>query len=153
MSLEISNRQSILTIEEDLIGQLETILSLVLEKEEVAEETEVSLSFVDPEEIQELNRTYRNRDMPTDVLSFPASKEFQSGEVLVLGDVVISTQAVTDQAEEYGHSEKRELAYLFVHGLLHLLGYDHLEESEKSLMRKKEEEILQIIDLSRKAVD
>ena len=153
MSLEISNRQSILSIDEDLTGQLETILSLILEKEEVAEEAEVSLSFVDSGEIQELNRAYRNRDVPTDVLSFPAPKEFQCGEIIVLGDVVISTQAVINQAEEYGHSEKRELAYLFVHGLFHLLGYDHLQEKERSLMRKKEEEILQIIDLSRKAVD
>ena len=113
----------------------------------------VSVSFVSMEEIHDLNRDYRNVDRPTDVLSFPM---FERGaipklgeEEIELGDVVICTDKAKEQAEEYGHSYERELIYLFVHSLFHLLGYDHEEESEKKVMRTKEELVMERLDIKR----
>lgn len=111
--------------------------------------------FVTAEEIRELNRETRGVDRETDVLSFPAlngikpfTKEnypfdydAEKGEVN-LGNIVICSEVASRQAEEYGHGELRENCYLFVHGLLHLLGYDHIEEKDRALMREKEELIL-----------
>ena len=113
---------------------------------------ELSLTIVEPEEIRELNREYRRVDKVTDVLSFPQFEnmgEMPSDGEICLGDVVICDEKVRQQAEEYGHSYDRELVYLFVHSLLHLAGYDHMEEDEKTIMRTKEEEIMQQVDLRR----
>lgn len=113
---------------------------------------ELSLTIVEPEEIRELNREYRRIDKVTDVLSFPQFEnmgEMPSDGEICLGDVVICDEKVRQQAEEYGHSYDRELVYLFVHSLLHLAGYDHMEEDEKTIMRTKEEEIMQQVDLRR----
>ena len=116
---------------------------------------EISVSFVDDEAIHELNREYRNVDRVTDVLSFPM---FEKGEVaealceyglLELGDVVINAEQCKRQAEEYGHSYERELVYLFVHSMFHLLGYDHEEDSQKTEMRAKEESVMQKLELGR----
>ena len=113
---------------------------------------ELSLTIVKPEEIRELNKEYRGVDKVTDVLSFPQFEDMgqipEEGEIC-LGDVVICDEKVRQQAEEYGHSYDRELVYLFVHSLLHLAGYDHMEEDEKTIMRTKEEEIMQQVDLRR----
>lgn len=118
-----------------------------------AGEYSVSVSFVDMEEIHRLNREYRNVDSPTDVLSFPM---FERGtipelgeEEIELGDVVICTDKAKEQADEFGHSYERELIYLFVHSLFHLLGYDHEEESEKKEMRAKEELVMERLDIRR----
>ncbi|MDR1797588.1 MAG: rRNA maturation RNase YbeY [Clostridiales Family XIII bacterium] len=97
------------------------------------EDAEISLSFVSPEAMKSLNNRYRAVDAVTDVLSFPQE------DMAFLGDVVICTERAKEQAAAYGHGEERELVYLFVHGLLHLLGYDHEEEGERALMRAKEE--------------
>ena len=119
---------------------------------------EISLSFVPAEEIHELNRQYRGVDRVTDVLSFPLVEDLKelnsSGEderEIPLGDVVICLAKAEEQAAEYGHSREREIVYLFVHSMLHLLGYDHMEEDEKRQMRMKEEEIMQALDLRREA--
>ena len=99
-----------------------------------------------------VNREYRGIDKVTDVLSFPQFEnmgEMPSDGEICLGDVVICDEKVRQQAEEYGHSYDRELVYLFVHSLLHLAGYDHMEEDEKTIMRTKEEEIMQQVDLRR----
>ena len=126
---------------------------------------EISLSFVSQEEIQRLNKMYRNIDNYTDVLSFPmieyeTAGEFdflenqpecfhpESGEAL-LGDIVISKEKVISQAEEYGHSPLREYAFLIAHSMLHLLGYDHMEEQERLVMEKKQNEILERLGISR----
>lgn len=118
--------------------------------------TQVSVSFVSKEEIRALNKKYRNVDKVTDVLSFP---QFENNKELCaaldlfgvadLGDVVICVEKCREQAEEYGHSFDRELVYLFVHSMLHLLGYDHMEEADKKVMREREEVIMAGLKLTR----
>ena len=113
---------------------------------------EVSFSFADEEEIRRLNTAYRDKDAVTDVLSFPQYddlRELDNEEEICLGDVVICGRVARRQAEEYGHSYERELLYLFVHSILHLLGYDHMEEEEKRQMRIREEYVMEKIGLTR----
>jgi len=108
--------------------------------------------FVDDAYIQGLNQQYRGIDAPTDVLSFAMQEgePFPEEGELILGDVVISLETARRQASEYGHSLAREVAYLAVHGVLHLLGYDHGGEDDRRVMRNKEEEILARLNLSPK---
>lgn len=118
---------------------------------------EVSLSFVSPEEIRELNKKTRNIDKQTDVLSFPninlkpmakiKIKDFKDDinpetHNLMLGDIIICEQVAKENAENFGHSYERELCYLVLHGFLHLLGFDHMEEDDKKIMRALEEAVL-----------
>ena len=114
---------------------------------------EISVTFVDLDEIHELNKQYRGVDKPTDVLSFPQFDDLEEEipEVCEIcpGDVVICEQKAREQAEEFGHSFERELVYLFTHSVLHLLGYDHMEDDEKKAMREREEEIMKQIGLMR----
>ena len=125
-------------------------------------DVEISLSFVSLDEIYELNKTYRGVDRPTDVLSFPmfetieeledacagAAEAGEDGAQLVpLGDVVICMDKIREQAAELGHTEEREMVYLFTHSVLHLLGYDHETEEDKRLMRAREEEIMEELGL------
>ena len=117
---------------------------------------ELSVSFVSEEEIHDLNREHRGVDRKTDVLSFPQFEDLDDieeglgmfGEIS-LGDVVICRDVCAEQAKEYGHSYERELIYLFVHSILHLLGYDHEEPEEKAEMRKREEAVMDKIGLPR----
>ena len=109
----------------------------------------VSVSFVSNEFIHNLNRDYRNIDRPTDVISFAfldgeenKEKILKSKDVVPLGDIYISIDKAKEQAEEYGHSLKRELSFLFVHGLLHLLGYDHMSKEDEEVMFPLQEKIL-----------
>ena len=114
---------------------------------------EISVTFVDLDKIHELNKQYRGVDKPTDVLSFPQFDDLEEEipEVceICLGDVVICEQKAREQAEEFGLSFERELVYLFTHSVLHLLGYDHMEDDEKKAMREREEEIMKQIGLMR----
>ena len=113
---------------------------------------EISITFVSTEEIHELNQIYRDNDRVTDVLSFPqyeSTEEMNQGGPLCLGDVVICPEQALLQADEYGHSGERELVYLFVHSVFHLLGYDHMEDDEKTEMRELEEKIMSRIGLVR----
>ena len=145
---------------EDIIRQM---VVAALDYENCPYEAEVSVTVVDDKEIQEINKTYRNIDKATDVLSFPMyeyekAADFdnlddsafnpESGELL-LGDIVISSEKVTAQAKEYGHSKEREFAFLLVHSMLHLLGYDHMEEEERLVMESKQKEILELNDYKR----
>jgi len=119
-----------------------------------SDEAEVSIMLVDDQRIHALNLEYRGVDRPTDVLSFALQEEMEEEpdsefEDEMLGDIVISVPRVRAQAVEYGHSFERELVYLAVHGTLHLLGYDHEEESDKQEMRQKEEEIMALLKLER----
>ena len=117
----------------------------------------ISVSFVDREEIRKLNSQYRGVDKETDVLSFPAFEagkipaemELEEGEELALGDVVICEDVCKEQAKEFGHSEEREIIYLFVHSVLHLLGYDHETEDDKEDMRAREEEVMTLLGIGR----
>ncbi len=137
----------------EMCDKLQRAAELVLETENVCgENAEISLTLVSPEEIKELNRDYRGVDSVTDVLSFPQFESVEDmpeeGEIC-LGDVVICRDRVIEQAEEFGHSYDREFVYLFVHSMLHLIGYDHMKEDEKAVMRNKEEEVMNRMDLRR----
>ena len=139
--------------EEDMTELMEEAAALILEDEGVrADEAEISVTFVTDEEIRELNAQFRGIDRATDVLSFPQFEDVQDipdEGPAVLGDVVISLERARAQAEEFGHSEKRETIYLFVHSILHLLGYDHMEEDEKKEMRAAEEKTMEKLGLAR----
>lgn len=135
---------------------VETVLTKGAQALEVGEQVEVSLVFADDEYIRELNLEYRGKDMSTDVLSFALDegdepKVVGGPEEVLLGDIIISLETASRQAEEFGHSLERELAYLTVHGLLHLLGYDHGSEPEKLRMREQEERVLSLAGISREA--
>lgn len=140
MSLEIEGFDDLVN-EEEIRGYVEK----VLEKEyDSKTPVYVSLLFTGNDEIQVINREYRDKDQPTDVISFAyhETEDFDIGPYDTLGDIVISLERVVEQAKEYNHSPKRELFYVLTHGILHLLGYDHIEEEERKEMRAKEEEIL-----------
>lgn len=118
----------------------------------------ITITFTTPEEIHKINKEYRQVDRPTDVLSFPMFEKDELDEKIksgdfpyedVLGDVIISIEKVREQAEEYGHSFERELSYMLVHGFYHLMGYDHIEEEDKKIMRPKEEKILNELKITR----
>ena len=161
------NRQEKLNVDEEFINSLEAVCDFVLKKEGVNCKYQISLLFVDNEEIREINRETRNIDRATDVLSFPMldypnkkffkdfyidynfDETFLDGDELVLGDIVLSLERALEQSEEYNHSYKREVSYLAVHSILHLLGYDHMEEDDKAIMRKREEELLGELKISR----
>lgn len=163
----VDNRQNKINVTEEFINKLERVINFALKEEEVNVDCEISMLFVDNNEIKEINNDTRGIDRATDVLSFPMldyedkkvfkeiylNKEFDEtfldGEELVLGDIVLSLERALEQSEEYNHSFEREACYLVVHSVLHLLGYDHMEEDEKKIMRKREEEILGKLNISR----
>ena len=141
------------------------IISAALDYEQCPYEAEINVVLTDNPGIRQVNREYRQIDAPTDVLSFPmleyeapgdfsgfedqeASFHPESGELL-LGDIVISKDKVLKQAEEYGHSPKREFAFLIAHSMLHLFGYDHMEEDERLVMEQKQREILERVGILR----
>lgn len=118
----------------------------------------ITITLTTPEEIRKINKEYRNVDKETDVLSFPMFEKDELDEKIVnkqylyedvLGDIIISIDRVKQQAEEYGHSFERELSYMLVHGFYHLMGYDHIEEEDKKIMRPKEEKILNALKITR----
>ena len=153
--VDIVNRQKVVKIPSGVRLLLKRCCSSVLDYEHFEGDAEISVSFIDNAEIQRLNRHYRDRNMPTDVLSFPLGengrydKNEETGAYL-LGDVVISLEKAMEQAETFGHSLEREIGYLTVHSMLHLLGYDHENGGiEATVMREKEEEILASLGLSR----
>lgn len=132
--------------EEVVPEKIESYIKEVLTKEYPPEDRPlyVSLLLTDNETIHEINRNYRNKNSATDVISFAYNEdESNDGFYEVLGDIIISLERVKEQSFEYGHSYEREFYYVLTHGILHLLGYDHIEEEDKEEMRKKEEEILE----------
>lgn len=133
--------------------KMEEAIEICLKHEHLdTEKIEVSISFVSNEEIQQLNAQYRGNDRVTDVLSFPQYEDIEAineSEVICLGDIVISLEKANEQSIEYGHTFLRELVYLTVHSVLHLLGYDHMTDEEKKVMRDKEEMIMKEIHLER----
>ena len=120
------------------------IIDVLTKEYESDREVYVSVLLTGNEEIQRVNREFRDKDMPTDVISFAYhdNDEADNGLYDSLGDIIISLERVEEQRKDYGHSFKREFYYVLTHGLLHLMGYDHMEEEEKKIMRAKEEEIL-----------
>lgn len=124
------------------MDKLYELLEFTLKREKL-ENVEFNIIFVDSETIHEMNRTYRNVDRVTDVISF-ALEDNKTIELdhRLLGDIYICIERAEEQAKEYGHSFLRELSFLTIHGLLHLLGYDHMEKIEEEIMFKKQEDIL-----------
>lgn len=163
----VDNRQEKLEVKDSLIDQLKKVIEFTLKEEEVNIECEISLVFVDNDEIKQINNDTRRINKETDVLSFPMleyeeQKVFKEmykdykfsqsdfdGDELVLGDVVLSLEKALEQSKEFNHSFEREASYLVVHSILHLLGYDHMEDDEKKVMRSREEEILNKLNIPR----
>ena len=143
----------------DCEGLAKEVIEAALDYAECPYEAEVNLILTDNDAIQEINRDYRQIDRPTDVLSFPmidfekesdfshveeAVEDYfnpETGE-LILGDIIVSVEKVIEQAEKYGHSRERELAFLIAHSMLHLCGYDHMEDTEREVMETRQREIL-----------
>ncbi|MCA1031793.1 rRNA maturation RNase YbeY [Bacillus timonensis] len=156
MILEIDFIDETNEVMQDQLNFVEELLNLAAKIEGVSTGAEVSVTFVDNERIQEINREYRDKDQPTDVISF-AMEELGDGEIkivgdnipVVLGDIIISIPRTKEQAVEYGHSFQRELGFLAVHGFLHLLGYDHEVKEDEEKMFSKQKEILNEYGLSR----
>lgn len=142
------------------------VIDYCLEREEFPYEAEVNLTLTDNDGIHQINESYRQIDRPTDVLSFPMLeydkpgdfsflKEENEGDFnpdtgeVMLGDIIISVEKVKEQASEYGHSQEREFAFLIVHSMLHLFGYDHIEEDDAIIMEPKQKEILEELKILR----
>jgi probable rRNA maturation factor len=163
----MDNRQNKIEVTKELETVIKNVIEYTLKEEELLVDNEVSVIFIHNEEIREINFKYRGIDEVTDVLSFPmlqypgnmvfkdayTNYEFDQNDLydgkLVIGDVALSLEKAKEQSEEFGHSFTRECAYLTVHSMLHLLGYDHIEETQKKVMRKREEEILATFNISR----
>ncbi len=144
MELWIDNRQTIHPVDEALMEEVERAVKMSLQMERDSLDYEVSVSFVTKEEIHGLNREYRGVDRSTDVLSFPLDEDDEVfGEMdILLGDIVISMETAMEQAEEFGHGLTREVVYLTVHSMFHLMGYDHEAEDERKEMREREKAVL-----------
>ena len=148
----ITNNQKAVKIPTGLRMLIRRCCHAVLELEGFKEPAEISVTFTDNEGIRELNKQYRNIDAPTDVLSFPMGENGEYDTNLetgakILGDVVISVEKAVEQADAFGHSLQREIGYLTAHSVLHLLGYDHVENMEKVRMREKEEYVMEALGL------
>lgn len=156
MTLLIDSIDETNELTDQQILEVERLLNFAADKQGIGGHSEVSVTFVTNEQIQEINREYRHKDAPTDVISF-AMEELGEGEVelvgaglpRILGDIIISVPKAKEQAEEYGHDFLRELGFLAVHGFLHLLGYDHMEADEEKEMFTLQKEILTEYGLTR----
>ena len=158
LKLYFTNEQDKVKISFKIRSLIKKAVKEALTEEKFEYPAEISVSFVDNQKIHELNREYREKDRPTDVLSFPMweKEELSDGSALdghavTLGDIIISAEKAQAQAEEYGHSIEREITFLSVHSTLHLLGYDHeISEEDEKYMNKKQEDGLGKIGLPRK---
>ena len=150
-----SNEQELFPVDEKTEALIHKAVCGALEYEEFNYDCEVSVTFTDNSGIRELNREYRNKDSATDVLSFPmyafTDDDMPDTDFAVeLGDIVLSLERASQQAEEFGHSYEREVAFLCVHSVLHLLGYDHeLSEEDDADMRERQRNIMEKINILR----
>ena len=151
MEIILDDRQDKIKVSEDLLEKIHDIIVESLHYEGYDDNYEVSLSFVDNEEIHELNRQYRGVDRATDVLSFPLLTDDFDVEIEEesLGDIVISLERALEQSEEYNHSFEREVCFLVCHSMFHLLCYDHDTEENTKDMRKREEDVLNKLNITR----
>ena len=147
-------------LSKDNLEEVENLLQFAADYLKIPEDTEMSLSFMDNSGIQVINRDYRGKDAPTDVISFALEEEGEEEMPIIfedeaelfprnLGDIIISTERAAEQAVEYGHSFERELGFLAVHGFLHLNGYDHMEPADEKEMFGLQKEILDAYGLKR----
>lgn len=146
MEIYIDNRQSLIEVSETSYQLFEKVIRASLLVEGRSLDYEVSVSLVDNIEIRELNRDYRGVDRETDVLSFPMEDDFGL-DLPLLGDIIISVEKALEQSQDYGHSLERELAYLTAHSMFHLMGYDHMNDEEKLVMREKEKLVMKNLGL------
>lgn len=158
LKVYVKNNQNAVKIPVGIRLLIRRCCQAVLTTEKFDKDAEVSVSFVTNKEIRRLNKSYRNKDAETDVLSFPLTNDDGTQEVnaetgfVLLGDVVISLETAVKQAEMYGHSLEREVGFLTVHSILHLLGYDHeTSPLDERIMREKEENVLEKLGISRDA--
>ncbi|WLD92121.1 rRNA maturation RNase YbeY [Alkalihalobacillus sp. AL-G] len=143
-------------LDKQIQDNIKSLLQHAAEEEQIGQDAELTVTFVNNEKIQQVNAEYRGIDQPTDVISFALEDQVE-GEVQVigaptqriLGDIILSVEKAKEQAGDYGHSFMRELGFLVVHGFLHLLGYDHTEEDEEKEMFKRQEAILGSFGLTR----
>ncbi|MDV2581021.1 rRNA maturation RNase YbeY [Alkalibacillus haloalkaliphilus] len=154
MNIDLVDETNHLSTEQ--LNLVNDVLHFAADQQSVESEAEMSVTFVSDEDIKGINRDYRGKDASTDVISFALEEQGEDelevigeGLPLHLGDIVISVDRAFEQAGEYGHSNNRELAFLAVHGLLHLLGYDHESEDDEKVMFEKQEKILQKFGLTR----
>lgn len=158
--LMIENEQDKFEVNDETEQLINTVCEAVLKSEECDFDAEISVTFVDNDRIREINKEQRDIDTATDVLSFPMLEFDENGEAyddfdtdgdyVVLGDIVISLERAKEQAEEYGHSLTREIAFLTAHSMLHLLGYDHVNsEEEERIMCEKQEAVLNSLGITR----
>lgn len=140
-------------VKDEWYEQIDKLLTFAKEQEQIEGEAELSVTFVDKDEIQEINKTYRDKDKVTDVISFALEEDEPEITGLdmprVLGDIIICTDVANEQAESYGHSFERELGFLALHGFLHLLGYDHMNEADEQEMFGRQDQILNAYGLTR----
>ena len=152
MNVLISCDPEKLTVDEITIPTIEAAAAKVSELYGL-DNAELSVTLTDNEHIHVINREYRGVDRPTDVISFALNEsdepEIEDAEINILGDIIISLERAAEQAEEYGHSYRREIAFLTVHGLLHLLGYDHMEEDERLEMEEEQRIVMEALGISR----
>lgn len=151
----LSNEQEKMAPPEDIEHLIEICTAAALEEEGIDDTAEVSVTLVDNEGIRELNREHRDIDRETDVLSFPLGDDDgyevdPDNDAIMLGDIVISLEKAAQQAQEYGHSYRREVAFLITHSLFHLLGYDHVNsDEEEKIMFSKQEKVLDKLGITR----
>lgn len=166
MTIILNDEVNFFNEHEDLYQKVEKVVEKGLELENVPYEVEISLSVVDLQTIQEINKEHRNIDKPTDVLSFPQIEPVKVGvmdwenldfsscinydsEELILGDIVLCSEKALEQAQVYQHSLEREICFLVAHSLLHLLGYDHISPEDEKIMFAKQEAILYDLGIKR----
>lgn len=154
MEIAINNIQEKVAVSPELTNIITTVLEKAAEIYGVGEKEEVSVVLSDDKYIRSLNSQYRGKDVSTDVLSFALNEGDEpvivgGSDETLLGDIVISMETTVRQAEEYGHSLERELAFLALHGMLHLIGYDHETDEQREEMRREEEHVLSLAGLAR----
>ena len=132
---------------------IKEVVQECFKEEKIGENVILTITLTGPDQIKKINKTYRNIDKETDVLSFPMYEKEEVSNAIkqdietILGDIIISIPKVEEQAKEYKHSFKRELSYMVVHGFYHLMGYDHIKDEDKKMMREKEEHILEKLNI------
>ncbi|MFB2002644.1 rRNA maturation RNase YbeY [Staphylococcus aureus] len=142
-------------VKDEWYEQIEKLLNFAKQQEEISEDAELSITFVDKSEIQEINKMYRDKDKVTDVISFALEEDEPDIDMSefdiprVLGDIIICTDVAQEQSESYEHSFERELGFLALHGFLHLLGYDHMNEEDEKEMFGRQDAILNAYGLTR----
>lgn len=142
-------------VKDEWYEQIEKLLNFAKQEEQINEDAELSITFVDKSEIQEINKMYRDKDKVTDVISFALEEDEPDIDMSefniprVLGDIIICSDVAQEQSESYGHSFERELGFLALHGFLHLLGYDHMNEEDEKEMFGRQDAILNAYGLTR----